>query len=121
MGLAFVVLSFIAPKLRGATVKTVPEYFRRRYGRGSGLATAIIMFLPLIGLTAGQFIASAVVLSTMLGVSYKVSVIIIAVVVTAYSVMGGLWSVTLTDFVQVFLIVFGMAVALPFALNYAGG
>ena len=121
MGLAFVILSFVAPKFRAATVKTVPEYFRRRYGKESGLITAIIMLLPLVGLTAGQFIASSVILSTMLGLSYKVSVIIVAVVVTIYSIMGGLWSVTLTDFVQVFLIILGMLAAVPFALGYAGG
>jgi len=57
----------------------------------------------------------------MLGISYNVSVIIVAVVVTIYSIMGGLWSVTLTDFVQVFLIILGMLAAVPFALNYAGG
>ena len=91
MGIAFVILSFMAPKFRAATVKTVPEYFRRRYGKSSGLVTAIIMLLPLIGLTAGQFIASSVILSTMLGLSYKLSVIIVAVVVTVYSIMGGLW------------------------------
>lgn len=121
MGIAFVVLSFIAPKFRAATVKTVPEYFRRRYGKGSGVITAIIMLLPLVGLTAGQFIASSVILSTMLGIDYQVAVIIVAVVVTVYSIMGGLWSVTLTDFVQVFLIVIGMIIAVPFALNHAGG
>ncbi len=121
MGLAFVILSFVAPKFRAATVKTVPEYFRRRYGKESGLVTAVIMLLPLVGLTAGQFIASSVILSTMLGLSYKVSVIIVAVVVTVYSIMGGLWSVTLTDFVQVFLIILGMLAAVPFALVYAGG
>ena len=49
------------------------------------------------------------------------AVIIVAVVVTVYSIMGGLWSVTLTDFIQVFLIVIGMIIAVPFALNYAGG
>ena len=121
MGIAFVLLSFVAPKFRAATVKTVPEYFRRRYGKSCGFITAIIMLLPLIGLTAGQFIASSVILSTMLGLDYQVAVIIVAVVVTAYSIMGGLWSVTLTDFVQVFLIVIGMIIAIPFALNYAGG
>lgn len=121
MGIAFVILSFIAPKFRAATVKTVPEYFRRRYGKACGLITAIIMLLPLVGLTAGQFIASAVILSTMLGIEYKIAVVIVAVVVTVYSIMGGLWSVTLTDFVQVFLIVIGMIVAVPFALRYAGG
>ena len=121
MGIAFIILSFIAPKFRAATVKTVPEYFRRRYGKSCGLITAIIMLLPLVGLTAGQFIASAVILSTMLNIDYQVAVIIVAVVVTVYSIMGGLWSVTLTDFVQVFLIVIGMIIAVPFAINYAGG
>lgn len=121
MGIAFIILSFIAPKFRSATVKTVPEYFRRRYGKSCGLITAIIMLLPLVGLTAGQFIASAVILSTMLNINYQIAVIIVAVVVTVYSIMGGLWSVTLTDFVQVFLIVIGMIIAVPFAINYAGG
>ena len=121
MGLAFIVLTFLAPKIRNSMVKTVPEYFRRRYGKAAGAITAIIMFVPLIGLTAGQFIASSVILSTMLGISYHTAVIIVGIVVTIYAVMGGLWSVTLTDFVQVFLIVFGMIIAIPFALSFAGG
>ncbi len=121
MGIAFVILSFIAPKFRAATVKTVPEYFRRRYGKECGLITSIIMLLPLVGLTAGQFIASSVILSTMVGISYKTAVVIVAVVVTIYSIMGGLWSVTLTDFIQVFLIVIGMIIAVPYALGEAGG
>ena len=121
MGFAFVILTFLAPKFRAATVKTVPEYFRRRYGKLPGIITAIIMVLPLIGLTAGQMIASAVILSTMMGISFSAAVIAICVIVTIYSVMGGLWSVTLTDFIQVFFIVFGMAVAIPYAFNLAGG
>lgn len=121
MGFAFVILTFLAPRFRAAAVKTVPEYFRRRYGKSAGLITAVIMVLPLVGLTAGQFIASSVVLSTMLSISYKAAVVIVAVVVTVYSVMGGLWSVTLTDFVQVFLIIIGMMVAIPFAVRLAGG
>lgn len=121
MGCAFVILTFLAPKFRAAEVKTVPEYFRRRYGRNAGLITAVIMLLPLIGATASQFIASSVILSTMLGISYRTAVVIVAVVVTIYSIMGGLWSVTLTDFIQVFLIVIGMIIAVPFAMNMAGG
>ena len=121
MGIAFVILTFLAPKFRAATVKTVPEYFRRRYGKSSGVITAIIMLIPLIGLTEGQFVASATILSTMLGIGYKPAIIIVAVIVTAYSVMGGLWSVTITDFVQVFMIVIGMIIAIPFALRTAGG
>ena len=54
MGLAFIILSFIAPKFRLSEVKTVPEYFRRRYGKECGFITSVIMLLPLIGLTAGS-------------------------------------------------------------------
>lgn len=121
MGIAFIILAFLAPKFRQVEVKTVPEYFRRRYGRTSGFITSIIMILPLIGLTASQFIASSTIVSVMLGWDYKLAVTVVALVVTVYSVLGGLWSVTMTDFVQVFLIVIGMIIAVPFAMNKAGG
>lgn len=121
MAITFVVLALFSGKLRNALVKTVPEYFRRRYGEAPGIITAIIMILPLIGLTAIQFTASAVVLSVMTGLSFKIAVIIVAIIVTVYSVLGGLWAVTLTDFVQMFLIVIGMLAAVPFALHAAGG
>lgn len=121
MGITFTFLTIWGPKFRSALVKTVPEYFRRRYGRAPGFITAIVMLLPLIGLTAGQIIASSVVLSVMTGFSYKLSVLIVSFVVTAYSVMGGLWSVTITDVVQMALIVIGMILAVPFSLHYAGG
>ncbi len=121
MTITFALLAILAPKLRQAAVATVPEYFRRRYGEPSGFITAVIMVLPLIGLTAIQIIASSVIVSVMTGLPYTLCVMVVAVVVTAYSVMGGLWSVTLTDIVQCFLIVAGLLAAVPFALQYGGG
>ena len=121
MGIAFVILTFLAPRIRATEVKTVPEYFRRKYGKVAGVFTSITMFLPLIGLTAGQFMASAVILSVMLGIPYTPALIVVSIIVTIYAVMGGMWSVAITDFVQVGLIVLGMLIAVPFAFNYAGG
>ena len=121
MTITFVVIAYFAPKLRSSMVKTVPEYFLVRYGPANGLATAIIMIFPLIGLTAVQLTASAVILSVMTGMNYTYSVMIVVFVVTAYSVMGGLWSVTLTDAVQWVLIVLGLLVAIPFTIHYGGG
>lgn len=121
MAITFIFLTFLGSKFRQSMVKTVPEYFRRRYGKPSGAITSVIMIIPLIGLTATQFIASSTIISVMLGMEYKMAVILVSIVVTIYAVMGGLWSVTLTDFVQVFLIVFGMMLAIPFALKTAGG
>lgn len=121
MAVTFFLLAFLGPKLRGALVKTVPEYFRRRYGEAPGIVTAIIMILPLIGLTAIQIIASSVVLSVMTGLSYTHSVLAVSVVVTLYSVLGGLWAVAYTDVIQMFLIIIGSAIAIPYALSTAGG
>jgi len=121
MAITFIALTFVAPRLRREGVKTVPEYFRRRYGSANGLVTAIVLILPMIGLTAIQIMASATVLSVMTGMSYDVAVVVVTVVVTGYSVMGGLWSVTLTDVVQWMLILVGSALVVPFALDKAGG
>ncbi len=121
MGVTCIVLAIFAAQLRESMVKTIPEYFRRRYDRSSGLFTAIIMLIPLVGLTAVQFIASGVVFSTVMGWDYTTSTIIFAIVVIMYSVMGGMWSVTLTDFVQMILIVVGIGIALPFGLDLVGG
>jgi len=121
MAVTFFITAFIGPKLRGAMVKTVPEYFRRRYGEAPGIVTAITMLLPLIGLTAIQIIASSVVLSVMSGLAYAPSVIIVACVMTLYAIMGGLWAVTLTDVIQMFMIIIGMALAIPYSLAAAGG
>ncbi|MGI8316891.1 sodium:solute symporter family protein [Halobacillus mangrovi] len=121
MAVAFIILSFIAPHLRKALVKTVPEYFSKRYGKKNGLVTAVIMLLPMVGLTAVQLIASATILSVMTGWSYALSVAVVTVVVAAYSVMGGMFSVVYTDVVQWFFILAGMALIIPFALDYGGG
>ncbi|MCP4176750.1 MAG: sodium:solute symporter family protein [bacterium] len=121
MGITFVILSFFAPKLRSSMVKTIPEYLRKRYGEAPGIISAVIMILPLIGLTGIQIIASGIVLSVMTGLSYTVAVLIISVVVITYSSIGGLWSVTLTDFLQTILIVGGMALVIPFSIYHGGG
>ena len=120
-GICFVILALFCVKFRRAKVRTVPEYYRRRYGRKAGLITAIVMGLPFINLTAGQVVASAAIISVLLGVDYTLSIIIVAIIVTVYSVMGGLWSVSITDTVQVLFIVVGMVIAIPFALQNVGG
>ncbi|QFT87711.1 Sodium/proline symporter [Bacillus sp. THAF10] len=121
MAVAFIILAFIAPLLRRSLVKTVPEYFTKRYGKKNGLLTSIIMLLPMVGLTAVQIIASATILSVMTGWEYTISVIVITGVVAAYSVMGGMYSVVYTDVVQWAFILIGMALIIPFALNAGGG
>ncbi|MEI0492982.1 sodium:solute symporter family protein [Brachyspira intermedia] len=119
--IAYLVLAFLAQRFRNAMVTTVSEYFYKRYGKANALVTSIIMGLPMIGITAAQIIASASILTVMTGWNYKLSVVIVTIVVTSYSSMGGLWGVAFTDLIQGSLVFIGSLVAIPFALNYAGG
>ncbi|QEN07316.1 sodium:solute symporter family protein [Oceanispirochaeta crateris] len=119
--IAFIVLAFIAPKLRSTMSVTISDFFEKRYGPANALVTALVMSLPMIGLTAVQIIASSVILSVMTGWSYVISVLIVTVVVTIYSVMGGLWGVAITDAIQSTLILVGTALAVPYAMHAAGG
>lgn len=121
MAIAFIILAFIAPMLRRSLVKTVPEYFAKRYGPKNGVFTSIIMLLPMVGLTAVQIIASATILSVMTGWGYTLSAVIVTVVVALYSLMGGMYSVVYTDVVQWIFILLGMALIIPFALDAGGG
>lgn len=119
--LAFIILAFVAPKFRESMVTTVSEYFEKRYGKKNALVTAVIMGLPMIAITAAQIMASATILTVMTNMNYNISVVIVTIIVTVYSAMGGLWGVAFTDLIQGILIFIGSLIALPFALNYAGG
>ncbi|MFQ9705021.1 MAG: hypothetical protein ACLR0U_30080 [Enterocloster clostridioformis] len=46
MGIASYHPQLRGPQFRAATVKTVPEYFRRRYGKSCSITTAVIMLSP---------------------------------------------------------------------------
>jgi SSS family solute:Na+ symporter len=121
MAIVFVVLAFFAPKLRSTMLATVPEFFAKEYGKANHIMTSIVLFLPMVGLTATQIMASGIVLSILLDINFKVAVIIMGGIVIFYSVIGGLWSVTLTDLLQWVFVVGGVMLAVPYSLRAIGG
>lgn len=121
MAISFLIVAFIAPRLRRSEVSTVPEFFLQKYGKANHIITSIIMFLPLIGLTAVQMIATATIFHSLTGLDYFSSALISCGVIIIYTVLGGMWSVSITDFYQWLLIVIGMGITLPFVIANAGG
>ena len=57
----------------------------------------------------------------MLDIDLATAIVISAVVVTLYTMAGGMWAVAYTDAFQLALVGIGLAVALPFALDAVGG
>lgn len=119
--LAILLVSFVAPALRKAMATTVPEIIGRRFGTSAYLISSLLSIVSLITLGGVQITATATIVSVLLNFDFTTGILISGLVVTFYTMIGGMWSVTLTDFVQFFFILFGFAIAIPFALNNVGG
>ena len=120
-GIGILLVSFVAPAMRKSMAVTVPEVIGRRYGKASETITASLSSVASVALGAVQITATATIVSTLTDLPMVWAILITGAGVVFYTWIGGMWSVTLTDFVQFFVIVGGFALAVPFALDAAGG
>jgi high affinity choline transporter 7 len=100
---------------------TLIDPFEARYGA----RWAAVLSLPAL---AGELFWSAALLvaigstfGVLLGMSLTNAILLSAFVTTLYTAVGGMWSVAYTDVVQLGLVVVGLLVALPYALDDGGG
>ena len=110
--IAMVVLCiFVLPIYYRLQVYTAYEYLEGRFDLRVRTLTAIL-FLVQRGLAAGITIyAPAIILSTILGWSLSLTILIIGVVVIFYTVMGGTKAVSVTQKQQMIVILLGMFAA----------
>jgi high affinity choline transporter 7 len=112
---------FFASIMRRFGFTTLIDPFEARFGK----RWAAVLFLPAL---AGELFWSAELLvaigstfGVVLGMDLTSAILLSAVVTTAYTVLGGMWSVAYTDIFQLALVALGLAAALPFVLDGAGG
>ena len=112
---------FFARTMRQHGFTTLIDPFEARFGK----QWAAILFLPAL---AGELFWSAELLvalgssfDALLGMNLTSAILTAAIVTTAYTMLGGMWSVAYTDVFQLGLVAIGLAAALPFALEGAGG
>lgn len=55
------------------------------------------------------------------GISLVVAIILASVITCIYTYLGGMWAVSLTDFVQMVLLIVGIVILFPVAINAVGG
>lgn len=111
---------FFAVPMWNAKITTLPELFGRRFSPGTRVAAAALAIPPYLGWIAAQFVALAGLLNLFFGLSHTVGLVLVAVVGIAYTVLGGMWSVTLTDAFQVILILLGLMCTVWFVLDPLG-
>ncbi len=102
---------------------TIGDFYRKRYGRTMEFGTSVVIATSYLGWTAAQLTALGLVFSTLTqgAISLETGIIISGVVVLAYTVWGGMWSVAMTDLFQSVMIILGLAVIAWFVGDMAGG
>ena len=112
---------FIVGLLRRLKCLTVTDIVERKYGKWAGIYTSLWMIPVYIGWLGAQLLGMGTILHVLTGMSVTAGTLIGAVVVLIYTFAGGMWAVTLTDVVQVSLIVAGLFLIVPGAVGLAGG
>ena len=102
---------------------TIGDFYRKRYGRSMELGTSVVIAISYLGWTAAQLTALGLVFSTLTdgAISLQTGIIISGVVVLAYTIWGGMWSVAMTDLFQSVMIIVGLGVIAWFVGDMAGG
>lgn len=113
-------LTFVVP-LRGLNEYTCSDIFARRYGEKVRFVSAIITFLAWVFFFAAFVVAGARVVEALLGWPLWAAILITAGIFTVYTSIGGMWAVTMTDFVQFVILVAGLVVIFPISINAVGG
>ncbi|MEJ7687545.1 MAG: sodium:solute symporter family protein [Variovorax sp.] len=114
---------FFAGKLYRMTLLTISDYYRERYGRVVEVACSLIIMLSYLGWVSAQVTALGLVFNVLSGgaIGISLGMVIGVVSILAYTLFGGMWSVAVTDFLQMIILVVGLAVIAVFAGNMAGG
>jgi SSS family solute:Na+ symporter len=110
----------VARPLYKLNILTFNDFFRIRFGRTAELTSAVFMVPSYFSWITAQIVALAIVLQSVSGLPYVWGVIICTSMVLIYTYVGGMWSVTITDFVQTIAIIIGL-VALAVELVMAVG
>lgn len=112
---------FFAGKMRRLGYTTMLDPFEKRYGK----RVAALLFIPAL---IGEVFWSSAILTALgttfgvvLGYDFETSILVSSLVAIGYTVLGGLMAVAYTDVVQLFCILIGLAIAVPYVTDSQGG
>lgn len=112
---------FFARKLYNMNLLTLGDFFKVRYGKRTELVASLCLAPPYVGYIAAQLVAMGLILNVVTGMDLWMGVICSAVVVTLYTYIGGMWAISITDFIQSIIIILGLLVLAIILANKAGG
>ena len=101
IGLGILALhAFFARRLVRLRVYTVSEMLDLRYGGSSTVIAGVVMWGYTLMLTVTSTLSFATIFHVLFGLPSALGIVIGGAIVVLYSVLGGMWSITLTDIAQ---------------------
>ncbi len=103
---------------------TIPEFFSKRFHDDKhilSLIAALVIIVFFIPYTASGFNACGTLFSSLFGVNYFTAMVISAVVIVAYTTLGGFLAVSTSDFIQSIVMTIALIVVIFFGIHVAGG
>lgn len=119
----------VAKRLRKYSVKagnaiTIPDFFANRYHDKSKVllsVSAIFIVIFFIPYTASGFAACGKLFSTLFDVPYMPAMLVSAVIIVAYTALGGFHAASTTDLIQSIVMSLALVIVVFFGIGQAGG
>ena len=117
----------VARKLRRYSARidaiTIPDFFAKRFGKSKTIVGVAALFIVVffVPYTASGFAACGKLFGTVFGIDYITAMIISAVVIVAYTALGGFNAASTTDFIQSIAMTAALIIVLLFGVGQAGG
>ncbi|GAB3532259.1 sodium:solute symporter family protein [Pontibacter brevis] len=99
---------FFAKRLYRMNLLTLGDFYRVHYNRTTEQLAAFFMVISYFGWIAAQMVALGIVMNQVFGISTVGGILIGSGIVIGYTFLGGMWSVSITDFVQTVMIIGGL-------------
>ena len=110
-GLALIVAGlFFARPMWNMKLLTMGDFFARRYGPRTEVVSSLVQAVSYFPWLAAQFVALGGLLSAELAWPIELSICVAAIFVLFLTASGGMWSVTLTDTAQAFVLLIALAI-----------
>lgn len=112
---------WFARTMRRHRFTTLIDPFEARFGARWAVVLSVPAMLAEMFWSAALLVALGSTFGVVLEIDLATAILVSAVVVTLYTMAGGMWAVAYTDAFQLALVAIGLAVALPVALGAVGG
>jgi len=114
---------FFAKPLYRMKLLTIGDFFRLKYGRTIEVLISLAIMVSYLGWVAAQLTALGIMFHviTLNALSITAGILLGAAIVLLYTLFGGMWSVAITDFIQMVIIIIGLVIISYLLADKAGG